>query len=161
MPTHVTILLNCRGPLTIISYFEYIINIYVFVISYNVTPDHKYCLLIHHLVAMPLVRHNIMRQADPHHEAHCSTEYSQTARCGPAPQSRQGPLLPPLNSGVSNSSLNYLVLPAHRTWAGRNALRIGTFYTSTPRHFELQWLSCCSRICRTLVEAERSSLNKQ
>ena len=36
----------------------YIINIYVFVISYNITPYHKYCILIHHLVATPPVRHN-------------------------------------------------------------------------------------------------------
>ena len=57
--TEETILLNCRGPLTIIAYFEYIINIYVFVISYNITPDHKYCLLIYHLVATPLVRHKV------------------------------------------------------------------------------------------------------
>ena len=35
----------------------YIINIFVFVISYNITPAHKYCLHIHHWVATHLVRH--------------------------------------------------------------------------------------------------------
>ena len=64
VPTQETILLNCRGPLTIIAYFEHIINIYVFVISYNITPDHKYCLLIHHLVAMTLVRHSCQLDFD-------------------------------------------------------------------------------------------------
>ena len=61
MPTQETILLNCCGPLTIIVYFEYIciINIYVFVISYNITPDHKYCSLIHHLVATHHVRYRL------------------------------------------------------------------------------------------------------
>ena len=64
VPTQETILLNCSGPRTIIAYFEYIINIYVFVISYIITPDHKYCLLIHHLVAMPLVRHNVLHSVN-------------------------------------------------------------------------------------------------
>ena len=39
-------------------FWIYIINIYVFVISYNITPDHKYCSLIHHLVATHHIRHN-------------------------------------------------------------------------------------------------------
>ena len=38
-------------------FWIYIINIYMFVISCNITPDHKYCLLIHHLVAMPPIHH--------------------------------------------------------------------------------------------------------
>ena len=38
-------------------FWIYRINIYVFVISYNITPDHKYCSLIHHLVATHNVCH--------------------------------------------------------------------------------------------------------
>ena len=30
-------------------------------ISYNITPDHKYCLLVHHLVATPLIRHTLQQ----------------------------------------------------------------------------------------------------
>ena len=38
-------------------FWIYIINIYAFVISYNITSDHKYCSLIHHLVATQHVSH--------------------------------------------------------------------------------------------------------
>ena len=30
------------------------------VINYNITPDHKYCSLIHHLVATHNVHHNML-----------------------------------------------------------------------------------------------------